>query len=59
MEEFEPEAERETVQMLVRLDNDLRRWLRQEARESGRSMTWIVSNAIRQYRNKLERGRQS
>lgn len=56
----EPEfTEPENVQILLRIDTELRDWLRSESRNSGRSMRWIVENAVRQYRNRLEKGRQS
>lgn len=47
------------VQLLVRLDPALLKWLRSEKRRSGRSMSWMVENAVSQWRDRIEKGRKT
>jgi hypothetical protein len=47
------------VQLLIRLDKDLHRWLRAEKRRSGRSLSWMAEYAIQQWKDRLEKGRKS
>lgn len=55
MDDVEPER----VQLLVRLDKDLHAWLLREKTKSGRSMTWMVENALGQWRDRIEKGRKN
>jgi hypothetical protein len=47
------------VQLLVRLDKELHRWLRAEKRRSGRSLSWMVEACVQQWKERIEKGRKS
>lgn len=47
------------VQLLVRLEPELLKWLKLEKRRSGRSMSWMVANAVSQWRDRIEKGRKT
>jgi len=47
------------VQLLIRLDPVLLKWLRLEKRRSGRSMSWMVENAVQQWKDRIEKGRKT
>lgn len=51
----EPSSER--VQILVRLDRDTHDWLIKEKETSGRSLAWMIENAVTQWRQRIEKGR--
>lgn len=57
MDEVDPEIER--VQLMVRFEKDLLDWLKREKRRSGRSMSWMIENAVNQWRDRLEKGRKT
>lgn len=57
MDDVEPEIER--VQLMVRFEKDLLEWLKREKRRSGRSMSWMIENAVNQWRDRLEKGRKT
>ena len=45
--------------LLVRVAPDLMKWLRSEKRRSGRSMSWMVENAVQQWKDRIEKGRKT
>jgi hypothetical protein len=49
----------ERVQVLVRLDRDTHDWLLREKQTSGRSLAWMIENAVTQWRQRIEKGRKS
>lgn len=53
------ESEVERVQLMVRFEKDLLDWLKREKRRSGRSMSWMIENAVNQWRDRLEKGRKT
>ena len=57
MDDVESESER--VQLMVRFEKDLLDWLKREKRRSGRSMSWMIENAVNQWRDRLEKGRKT
>lgn len=42
---------------LLRLPVELHEWFKVEAKNSGRSLRWLMCNALEQYRRRLENGR--
>ena len=48
---------RERIQIQIRFDVDLHEWLKREKRKSGRAISWMVNNAVSQWRDRLEKGR--
>lgn len=57
MDDVDSEIER--VQLMVRFEKDLHEWLKREKRRSGRSMAWMIENAVNQWRDRLEKGRKT
>lgn len=57
MDESEEKIER--VQIMVRFEKDLHDWLKREKRRSGRSIAWIVENAVQQWKDRIEKGRKT
>jgi hypothetical protein len=57
MDDVEPEIQR--VQLMVRFEKDLLDWLKREKRRSGRSMSWMIENAVSQWRDRIEKGRKT
>jgi Ribbon-helix-helix protein, copG family len=57
MDDVDSESER--VQLMVRFEKDLLDWLKREKRRSGRSMSWMIENAVNQWRDRLEKGRKT
>ncbi len=51
--------EEKPVQVLVRIQPDLKSWLEEESKRSGRSMTWLVNHALNLWRDRLEKSRKS
>lgn len=50
-------SESKRVRFLNTMDVSLKEWLEEEKKRSGRSISWIIEHAVRQYRDRLERGR--
>ena len=50
---------RETVNVFHKLDQELVEWLDQEAPKRDRSRAWMINEAIRQWRKRIERERQA
>lgn len=59
MGEVVASEEPEKVQILIRLDKDLHDWLKREKRSSGRSLSWMAENAVKQWKDRIEKGRKS
>jgi hypothetical protein len=45
------------VKVLHTMEKEMRSWLRAERRRSGRSVSWMIENAVKQWRERIERGR--
>ena len=47
------------VKLFHTVPKELHEWLTLEKERSGRSMSWMVENAVKQWRDRLEKGRKS
>lgn len=43
--------------VLHTMTSEMKEWLEQEAEASGRSVSWLIENAVSQWRNRIEYGR--
>lgn len=45
------------VKVLHTMTPELKQWLETEAEESGRSVSWLIENAVKQWQRRIEYGR--
>ena len=53
------EQEEKRVKLLHTVSEDMKLWLDEEKKRTGRSVSFMVEVALKQWRDKLERGRKN
>ncbi|NOU12023.1 MAG: ribbon-helix-helix protein, CopG family [Nitrospira sp.] len=51
--------EEKRVKLLHTVSEDMKEWLEHEKKKTGRSVSFMVELALKQWRDKLERGRKN